>query len=57
MYGNVIGTTTTAAGVMVLPNTGGNTALRVVAITSIAVGGAILLTSVVRMVAKKVYKA
>ena len=57
MYGNVLGCTTTTAGCLILPNTGGNSALQVVAITSITVGAVILLSSVVRSIAKKAYKA
>jgi hypothetical protein len=57
MYQNVLGGATAGAGAVVLPNTGGNTALMVAAYTSIVVGSAILLTSVVRFVAKKAVKA
>lgn len=46
------GATTTAAGVLVLPNTGGRTWLTVVAITSIVVGAVILLSSAARLIAK-----
>jgi hypothetical protein len=56
MYGSVLGATTTGAGVLVLPNTGGNNMLTIAAVTSIAIGCVILATSVVRMVAKRVYK-
>jgi hypothetical protein len=57
MYQNVLGGSTAGAGALILPNTGGNTALMVAAYTSIVVGSAILLTSVVRFVAKKAVKA
>ncbi len=59
MYGNtsVLGAATTTAGILVLPNTGGNDALLVVAVSSIAIGSLIVLSTVVRFVAKKIYKA
>ncbi|MCA9324949.1 hypothetical protein KDA23_02670 [Candidatus Saccharibacteria bacterium] len=40
-------------GAILLPNTGGNTILTIVAYVGLVVGGAILLSSLVRMVAKK----
>lgn len=57
MYGSVLGATTTGAGVLVLPETGGNNVLTVAAYTSIIVGCAILVTSLVRFVAKRAYQA
>ena len=58
MYGKVLGASTvTGTGAIVLPNTGGNRALTIAAITTIVVGGAILLSTVVRIIAKKAYKA
>lgn len=58
MYGKVLGASVTSGvGAMVLPNTHGNTALTIAAITTITVGGAILLSTVVRSIAKKAYKA
>lgn len=58
MYGGtVLGASTATAGAIVLPNTGGNKALTVVALTSVIVGGVILLSMVVRLIAKKAYKA
>ena len=42
-------------GSIVLPNTGGNVILTIVAISSIAIGSAILLSTIVRYVAKKAY--
>ena len=45
------------AGLIILPNTGENHVLFFVALTSIVVGSAIILTTVVRIVAKKFYKA
>lgn len=41
-------------GSVILPNTGGNRILTVIAVTSIAVGVAIVITTVVRAVANKV---
>jgi hypothetical protein len=51
--GVVAGASTTAAGVLVLPNTGGQTWLTVVAITSITIGAVILVSSAARLVAKR----
>jgi LPXTG-motif cell wall-anchored protein len=42
-------------GGVVLPNTGGNTILTIAAISSIVIGSAILLSTFVRLVAKKAY--
>jgi LPXTG-motif cell wall-anchored protein len=42
-------------GGIVLPNTGGNTILTLAAIASIAIGSAILLSMLVRFMAKKAY--
>lgn len=44
-------------GAVLLPNTGGNVILQVVAVASILVGTAILLSTVARVVAKRAYKA
>ena len=44
-------------GAVVLPNTGGNTVLQIVAITGIVVGTAILVSTIVRFIAKRAYKA
>ncbi len=58
MYGKVLGSTTaTGVGAVVLPNTGGNVALTVAALVTIAVGGAVLLSTVVRIAMKRSYKA
>ena len=57
MYGQVLGFSTAGAGALILPNTGGNSFLTIAAYISIVVGGAIVLTSVIRFAAKKVYKA
>jgi hypothetical protein len=58
MYGHILGASTfVGTGAILLPNTGGNVPLTVAALTTIVVGSAILLTSAVRIVAKKAYKA
>jgi hypothetical protein len=44
-------------GGLLLPNTGGNTLLTIVAVTSIAVGAAILVSTLVRAIAAKTAKA
>jgi hypothetical protein len=54
MYGGK-GAGPLVGGAIVLPNTGGNTILTVVAIASIAVGGAMLLSTLVRVMAKRAY--
>lgn len=51
------GSTPLVAGAVLLPNTGGNTLLTIVAISGIVVGSAIVMSSIVRLVAKKAYKA
>ncbi len=57
MY-DVLGTATpTVAGALILPNTGGNSVLKIVAYISIVVGSAILLTTAIRFIAKKFVKA
>jgi hypothetical protein len=58
MYGQVLGASTVVGtGAILLPNTGGSVPLTIAAITAMVVGGAILLTTVVRFVAKRAYKA
>ncbi|HET6924857.1 MAG TPA: hypothetical protein VFH39_03450 [Candidatus Saccharimonadales bacterium] len=58
MYHKVLGAVApTGLGAVVLPNTGGNVALTVAAVTSLAIGGAILLSTVIRAVANRAYKA
>jgi hypothetical protein len=57
MYQDALGVSTVGGGALILPNTGGNSVLTVVAYTSMVVGSAILLTSVIRFVAKKAVKA
>jgi hypothetical protein len=49
------GAASVAGGAIVLPNTGGNTILTIVALTSITVGAAVLASILVRWVAKKAY--
>jgi hypothetical protein len=53
MYGGK-GAGPVVGGAILLPNTGGNTILTIVAYTGMVVGGTIVLSSLVRMVAKKV---
>lgn len=51
--GQVLGASTTATGVAVLPNTGGNTLLTVLAWLTIVAGAAVLTSSIVsRLVAR-----
>jgi hypothetical protein len=58
MYGQVLGASTVVGtGALLLPNTGGNVPLTIAAITTITVGGLILITTIVRFIAKKAYKA
>lgn len=55
--GPFVGVASVAAGVAVLPNTGDSKVLMVTSIASIAIGSIILLSTAVRFVAKKAYKA
>lgn len=55
--GRGAGPIATGSGVVVLPNTGGNSLLTIVAITAIVVGSAIMISSIVRFMAKRAYKA
>lgn len=55
--GGMASVATTAAGVAVLPNTGGNHLLMVASITSIVTGGVIVLSGLARLIAKRAYKA
>lgn len=58
MYGQILGASTVVGtGSILLPNTGGNLSLEIAAVATIVVGSAILLTSLVRLIAKKAYKA
>lgn len=55
--GVVLGAATTATAAVVLPNTGSNHVLTIVAFTSMICGITIVVTSVARFVAKKAFKA
>jgi len=46
----------TASGIAILPNTGGNELLVAVSLLSIAIGSMIILSTVARIIAKKIYK-
>jgi hypothetical protein len=53
--GQVLGASTTAAGVAVLPNTGGSTLLTVLAWLTVAAGVTVLTSSIVsRMIARNI---
>lgn len=54
MYGVVLGATTTGAAIAVLPKTGGNrSVITGVALASLVIGVAVLVTTAVRFVAKR----
>lgn len=55
--GKGAGPIATGSGAILLPNTGGNTLLMFVAITAIVIGSAIMISTLVRFVAKRAYKA
>ncbi len=55
MYEGGKGAGAIVTGGIVLPNTGGNAILTFAAIASIVIGSAILLSTLVRFVAKKAY--
>ena len=55
MYEGGKGAGAVATGAIVLPNTGGNTILTIVSIASIVIGSAIVLSTIVRYMAKKAY--
>jgi|HubBroStandDraft_4_1064222.scaffolds.fasta_scaffold1046459_1 hypothetical protein len=58
MYGQILGASTVVgAGGILLPDTGGNVLLTVLSITAIAVGGAVLLSTAARAIAKKGFRA
>lgn len=61
MYGSgagvVLGASTTATAAIVLPNTGSNRLLTVVATITLVTGLVILTTTVARLIAKRAYKA
>ncbi len=53
MYEGGKGAGAVVAGSVILPNTGGNQALTAIAVTSIAVGAIIVITTLVRFVANR----
>lgn len=55
MYVGGMGGGCAIGGVCLLPNTGGNVILTVIAVTGIVVGSAILLSTLIRFVAKRAY--
>jgi hypothetical protein len=55
MYEGGKGALSVGGGAVVLPNTGGSVVLTIVAITSIVVGSAIIISTLVRFAAKKAY--
>lgn len=58
MYGGgQVGPAVTATAAIVLPNTGSNRLMAVIATISLVVGVVITVTSLARLVAKKAYKA
>lgn len=57
MYQKATGAGSVLAGSIVLPNTGGNRLLAVAAIVSIAVGSAIIVSTIARAVAVRASKA
>ena len=54
MYEGGKGAGAVIAGSVILPNTGGNRVLTVIAVTSIAVGVVIVISTIARFAAKKV---
>lgn len=57
MYEGGKGAGAIVTGSVILPNTGGNRALTVIAVTSITVGAVIVVSTIVRLAAKKAHKA
>jgi hypothetical protein len=55
--GGLVAVVPTVAGIVILPDTGENHVLFVVALTSVVIGSLIVITTIIRMIAKKVYKA
>ncbi|MEJ0072610.1 MAG: hypothetical protein WDN27_00745 [Candidatus Saccharibacteria bacterium] len=53
--GGGIGGVTTTSSAILLPNTGGNVILTIIAVTGITVGSAILVSTLIRFVAKRAY--
>lgn len=56
MYSGVLGASTTTTAAIVLPNTNGNTALSIVAWSSLVLGVIVTLSSIARIVAKRAAK-
>lgn len=61
MYGRGAGDLTaivpTAAGVVILPNTGGNSILFVVSLLSTVIGSLIIASTLMRLIAKRIYNS
>jgi hypothetical protein len=58
MYGQILGASTVAGtGAILLPDTGGNVLLTALSIAAMTIGGAVLLSTVARAVAKKAFRA
>ena len=57
MYEGGKGAGAAVTGGIILPNTGGSTILTVIAVTSIVVGTAIIVSSIIRVAAARAYKA
>jgi hypothetical protein len=53
MYDEGKGLGPTGFGTVILPNTGGNRVLTAIAVTSIAVGAVIIITTIIRFAVKK----
>lgn len=47
----------TAAGIAILPNTGGNVLFFIISLLSIAIGSLIILSTIARLIARKIYKS
>lgn len=54
--GEVLGAASVVASAIVLPNTGGNKLMTVSALLALVAGGAVVLTSIARVIAKRSYK-
>lgn len=53
----IVGITSPAVAVAILPNTGGNTLLAVIAVINLVIGAVIIGTTIARFVAKKAHNA
>lgn len=53
----IVGPTTVVTGLAVLPNTGGNPLLAVVAAVNLIIGVVLISTTVIRFLAKRAHKA